>query len=84
MKLLLRFSLLAVFFTYPLTDALQEHFCTDFTLGECSNDNFLLDKIPNVSNDISLGAANIFHFTEQSIINLKKFMFSQKINVRIY
>jgi len=38
----------------------------------------------NVSNDISLGAANIFHFTEQSIINLKKFMFSQKINVRIY
>ena len=49
MKLLLRFSLLGILFTCPLTDALKEHFCSDFTLGECSNDNFLLDQIPNVS-----------------------------------
>ena len=49
MKLLLRFSLLGILFTGPLTNALKEHFCSDFTLGECSNDNFLLDQIPNVS-----------------------------------
>lgn len=33
---------------------------------------------------ISLAAANIFHFTEQSILNAKKFMYKKNINVRIY
>ncbi len=38
----------------------------------------------DINNSISLGAANIFHFTEQSIIKIKKFMFDKNINVRIY
>tara|TARA_B100000963_G_scaffold345011_1_gene348485 strand:+ start:267 stop:1097 length:831 start_codon:yes stop_codon:yes gene_type:complete len=38
----------------------------------------------DVNNSISLGAANIFHFTEQSIIKIKKFMLNKNINVRIY
>ena len=49
MKLLLRFSVLGILFTCPLTDALKENFCSDYTLGECSNDDFLLDQIPDVS-----------------------------------
>tara|TARA_B100000029_G_scaffold263414_1_gene259590 strand:- start:7910 stop:8743 length:834 start_codon:yes stop_codon:yes gene_type:complete len=36
-----------------------------------------------VNNDISLAAANIFHFTEQSVINAKKFMLKNNINVRL-
>ena len=49
MKLLLRFSLLYILLACPLTDALKENFCSDYTLGECSNDDFLLDQIPDVS-----------------------------------
>tara|TARA_Y100000590_G_C15671214_1_gene996305 strand:- start:405 stop:1238 length:834 start_codon:yes stop_codon:yes gene_type:complete len=37
----------------------------------------------NINNDIALAAANIFHFTEQSVINAKKFMLKNNINVRI-
>ena len=37
----------------------------------------------NANNEIALAAANIFHFTEQSVLNAKKFMFKNHINVRI-
>ena len=37
----------------------------------------------NANNEIALAAANIFHFTEQSVLNAKKFMFKNNINVRI-
>jgi len=37
----------------------------------------------NANNDIALAAANIFHFTEQSVLNAKKFMLKNNINVRI-
>ena len=36
------------------------------------------------NNEISLAAANIFHFTEQSILNAKKFMINKNINVRMF
>ena len=37
----------------------------------------------NTNNEIALAAANIFHFTEQSVLNAKKFMLKNNINVRI-
>ena len=37
----------------------------------------------NINNDIALAAANIFHFTEQSVINAKKFMLKNNIDVRV-
>ena len=37
-----------------------------------------------LNNILSLAAANIFHFTEQSILNAKKFMHKNKINVRMF
>ena len=37
-----------------------------------------------LNNNLSLAAANIFHFTEQSILNAKKFMHKNKINVRMF
>ncbi len=40
-------------------------------------------KAHKVSKDASLAAANIFHFTEQSILNVKKYMRKNNINVRI-
>jgi imidazole glycerol phosphate synthase subunit HisF len=36
-----------------------------------------------VNKEVSLAAANIFHFTEQSIIKAKRHMSKNKINVRI-
>jgi len=37
----------------------------------------------NINNDIALAATNIFHFTEQSVINAKKFMLKNNIDVRM-
>ena len=37
----------------------------------------------NINKNITLAAANIFHFTEQSVLNAKKFMLENNINVRI-
>jgi len=37
-----------------------------------------------VNKEVSLGAANIFHFTEHSILNAKKFLSQSKMNVRTF
>ena len=37
----------------------------------------------NINKNITLAAANIFHFTEQSVLNAKKFMLENNINVRV-
>ena len=37
----------------------------------------------NVNQDLALAAANIFHFTEQSVLNAKKYMIKNKINTRL-
>ena len=37
----------------------------------------------NVNKDIALAAANIFHFTEQSVLNAKKFMLKNNVNTRL-
>jgi cyclase len=51
-------------------------------LGGAGNfDDFV--KAHAINNEVSLAAANIFHFTEQSVLNAKKHMFKNKINVRI-
>jgi len=51
-------------------------------LGGAGNfDDFV--KANAINNQVSLAAANIFHFTEQSVLNAKKHMFKHKINVRI-
>jgi cyclase len=49
--------------------------------GAGSFDDFV--KAHAVNNEVSLAAANIFHFTEQSVLNAKKHMFKHKINVRV-
>ena len=50
-------------------------------LGGVGNfDDFVAANKAN--KEVSLAAANIFHFTEQSVLNAKKYMF-KKINVRI-
>jgi cyclase len=36
-----------------------------------------------INPQVSLAAANIFHFSEQSIINIKKFLLKEKVNVRL-
>jgi cyclase len=36
-----------------------------------------------INPQVSLAAANIFHFSEQSIINTKKFLLKEKVNVRL-
>ena len=37
----------------------------------------------NVNQDLALAAANIFHFTELSVLNAKKYMIKNKINTRL-
>ena len=37
----------------------------------------------NVNKDLALAAANIFHFTELSVLNAKKYMIKNKINTRL-
>ena len=51
-------------------------------LGGAGNfDDFV--KAHAINNEVSLAAANVFHFTEQSVLNAKKYMFKNKINVRV-
>lgn len=51
-------------------------------LGGAGNfDDFV--KAHAINNEVSLAAANVFHFTEQSVLNAKKHMFKNKINVRV-
>mgnify|MGYP001472301448 FL=1 len=51
-------------------------------LGGAGNfDDFV--KAHTINNEVSLAAANVFHFTEQSVLNAKKHMFKNKINVRV-
>ena len=37
----------------------------------------------NVNKDLALAAANIFHFTELSVLNAKKYMIKNKISTRL-
>ena len=51
-------------------------------LGGVGNfDDFI--KAHKITKEASLAAANIFHFTEQSVLNAKKHMSKNDINVRI-
>ena len=50
--------------------------------GVGSFDDFVAASKAN--KEVSLAAANIFHFTEQSVLNAKKFMHKNKINVRMF
>jgi len=51
-------------------------------LGGVGNfDDFI--NAHKTTKEVSLAAANIFNFTEQSVLNAKKYMFKNKINVRI-
>jgi len=51
-------------------------------LGGAGNfDDFV--EAHKVNQEVSLAAANIFHFTEQSILKAKKHMYKNSINVRI-
>ena len=51
-------------------------------LGGAGNfDDFV--KAHAINNEVSLAVANVFHFTEQSVLNAKKYMFKNKINVRV-
>ena len=45
-------------------------------------DDFI--KAHNINREVPLAAANIFHFTEQSTLNAKKYLSESKINVRTF
>jgi imidazole glycerol-phosphate synthase subunit HisF len=51
-------------------------------LGGVGNFDHLVDGY-KANNAIALAAANIFHFTEQSVLNAKKHLDTQGINIRI-
>lgn len=51
-------------------------------LGGVGDFTHLLDG-HKVSNHVALAAGNIFHFTERSIVNAKKFLLKSGVNVRI-
>lgn len=52
-----------------------------FLGGAGSFEDFV--DLHKANKEVSIAAANIFHFTEQSIIKAKKYMSENKINVRI-
>lgn len=52
------------------------------SLGGVGNFDDLIDGY-KANNNIALAAANIFHFTEQSVLNAKKYLKHNNINVRV-
>ncbi len=67
-----------------LLKSVSKHIHVPFIIlgGAGKFDDFV--KANKVNREVSLGAANIFHFTEQSILNAKKFLSKSKMNVRTF